>query len=159
MPDANFTRHDFLKTNTMTGLSAGIGPGWIGTNEKTNVLSGSEFPQPEVSKFSYFPKSYAFAQEYPGEFTFGANEVPDLPDAVKEIEKYLKLGARVIGELKFGVDCDSKEMQHIYKLAEAYQVPVLMHRQFQMFNHNFERFPKMFEKYPKVNSIGHAQTF
>ncbi|MHA4739852.1 amidohydrolase family protein [Dyadobacter sp. MSC1_007] len=102
---------------------------------------------------------YAIAQQYPNEFTFGANEVPDLPDAVKEIEKYLKLGAKVIGELKFGVDCDSKEMQHIYKLAEEHHVPVLMHWQFQMFNYNFERFPKMLEKYPKVNFIGHAQTW
>jgi predicted TIM-barrel fold metal-dependent hydrolase len=102
---------------------------------------------------------YAIAQQYPNEFTFGANEVPDLPDAVNEIEKYLKLGAKVIGELKFGVDCDSKEMQRIYKLAEEHQVPVLMHWQFQMFNYNFERFPKMLEKYPKVNFIGHAQTW
>jgi predicted TIM-barrel fold metal-dependent hydrolase len=102
---------------------------------------------------------YAISQKYPGEFTFGANEVPDLPDAVKEIEKYLKLGAPVIGELKFGLDCDSKEMQNIYKLAEEYKVPVLMHWQFQMFNYNFERFPKMLEKYPKVNFIGHAQTW
>lgn len=102
---------------------------------------------------------YAIAQQYPNEFTFGANEVPDLPDAINEIEKYLKLGAKVIGELKFGVDCDSKEMQQIYKLAEAHNVPVLMHWQFQMFNYNFERFPKMLEKYPKVNFIGHAQTW
>ncbi|CAG4989843.1 hypothetical protein DYBT9275_00393 [Dyadobacter sp. CECT 9275] len=102
---------------------------------------------------------YDFAKSYPSEFTFGANEVPDLPDATKEIEKYLKLGAPVIGELKFGVDCDSKEMQRIYKLAEHYNVPVLMHWQFQMFNYNFERFPKMLEKYPKVNFIGHAQTW
>ena len=102
---------------------------------------------------------YGIAQKYPGEFTFGANEVPDLPDAVQDIEKYLKLGGRVIGELKFGVDCDSKEMQRIYKLAEEHNVPVLMHWQFQMFNYNFERFPKMLEKYPKVNFIGHAQTW
>lgn len=102
---------------------------------------------------------YSIAQKYAGEFTFGSNEVPDLPDAVQEIEKYLKLGGRVIGELKFGVDCDSKEMQRIYKLAEDHNVPVLMHWQFQMFNYNFERFPKMLAKYPKVNFIGHAQTW
>jgi predicted TIM-barrel fold metal-dependent hydrolase len=102
---------------------------------------------------------YQISQKYPGEFTFGSNEVPDLPDAIQEIEKYLKLGGCVIGELKFGVDCDSKEMQRIYQLAEAYNVPVLMHWQFQMFNYNFERFPKMLEKYPKVNFIGHAQTW
>ena len=102
---------------------------------------------------------YDLAKQYPKEFTFGANEVPDLPDATKEIEKYLKLGAPVIGELKFGVACDSQEMQKIYQLAKAYSVPVLMHWQFEMFNYNFENFHKMLEKYPKVNFIGHAQTW
>ncbi|GGM94561.1 hypothetical protein GCM10010967_29840 [Dyadobacter beijingensis] len=102
---------------------------------------------------------FQISQQFPKEFAFGSNEVPDLPDAVQEIEKYLKKGGCVIGELKFGLDCDSKEMQHIYKLAEDYNVPVLMHWQFQMFNFNFERFPKMLEKYPKVNFIGHAQTW
>ncbi len=102
---------------------------------------------------------YQFAQKYPTEFTFGANEVPDITDAVAEIEKYLKLGAVVIGELKFGVACDSKPMQQIYKLAEAYQVPVLMHWQFEMYNFSFDKFYKMLEKYPKVNFIGHAQTW
>jgi predicted TIM-barrel fold metal-dependent hydrolase len=102
---------------------------------------------------------YDFAKQYPKEFTYGANEVPDLPDAIKEIEKYLKLGAPIIGELKFGVACDSREMQKIYQLAQAYNVPVLMHWQFEMFNYNFDNFHKMLEKYPKVNFIGHAQTW
>ncbi len=102
---------------------------------------------------------YQFAKKYPKEFAFGANEVPDIADAVSEIEKYLKLGAVVIGELKFGVACDSKPMQQIYKLAEVYQVPVLMHWQFQMYNFDFENFHKMLKKYPKVNFIGHAQTW
>src|SRR3546814_684729 len=61
---------------------------------------------------------YKIAQEYPGEFLFGANEVPDLPGAVQEIEKYLKLGATVIGELKFGVVGDSPGMQRIFDMAE-----------------------------------------
>lgn len=102
---------------------------------------------------------YNFAQKHPREFLFGANEVPDLPEAIQEIEKYLKLGAPVIGELKFGVECDSPEMQKIYELAQAYKVPVLMHWQFNMYNRGFERFHKMLEKYPKVNFIGHAQTW
>src|SRR6266567_3006406 len=33
---------------------------------------------------------YRLAQEHSKEFLFGANEVPDLPDAIAEIEKYLK---------------------------------------------------------------------
>lgn len=102
---------------------------------------------------------YCFAQKHRKEFLFGANNVPDLPDAIPEIEKYLKLGAVVIGELKFGVECDSPEMQKIYQLAQTYNVPVLMHWQYKMYNYDFERFYKMLEKYPKVNFIGHAQTW
>ena len=102
---------------------------------------------------------YLFAQEHQKNFLFGACAVPDLPDAIFEIEKYLKLGAVIIGELKFGVECDSPEMQKIYQLAQAYDVPVLMHWQYKMYNYGFERFYKMLEKYPKVNFIGHAQTW
>ena len=103
--------------------------------------------------------AYKVAHQYPGEFLFGANEVPDVPGAVPEIEKYLKLGAPVIGELKFNVACDAPEMQRIYQLAQAYGVPVIMHWQHKMFNWGFERFHKMLEKYPKVNFLGHAQTW
>jgi len=102
---------------------------------------------------------YLFARQHRKEFLFGANEVPDQRDAIPEIEKYLKLGAVVIGELKFGVECDSPEMQRIYQLAQTYNVPVLMHWQYKMYNYGFERFYKMLEKYPKVNFIGHAQTW
>ncbi|MFA5244137.1 MAG: amidohydrolase family protein [Pedobacter sp.] len=100
-----------------------------------------------------------FAKKYPGEFVAGANEVPDMPGAVQEIEKYLKLGAPVIGELKFGLDCDSAAMQAIYELAQSYNVPVLMHWQYNMYNRGFDRFHTMLKKYPKVNFIGHAQTW
>ncbi len=102
---------------------------------------------------------YALAKQYPDSYLFGSNEVPDLQDAVKEIEKYLKLGAPIIGELKFGVQCDSPEMQKIFQLAQEYDVPVLMHWQYTMYNHDFDRFYKMLEKYPRVNFIGHAQTW
>lgn len=102
---------------------------------------------------------YLFVQEHQNEFLLGANEIPDIQDAIPTIEKYLKLGAVVIGELKFGVECDSKEMQKIYELAQAYDVPVLMHWQHKMYNYGFDRFYKMLEKYPKVNFIGHAQTW
>jgi predicted TIM-barrel fold metal-dependent hydrolase len=102
---------------------------------------------------------YQFANKYPGEFRFGANEVPDLPGATTEIEKYIKLGAPIIGEQKFGVECDSPEMQKIYELAQRSGVPVLMHWQYGMYNRGLDRFHKMLEQYPKVNFIGHAQTF
>jgi predicted TIM-barrel fold metal-dependent hydrolase len=99
------------------------------------------------------------ARAHPGEFAFGANEVSDLEDAPQVVEKYLKLGAVVIGEQKFGVECDSPEMQKLYRLAEAYRVPILMHWQVGSFNHGFERFHTMLARFPKVNFIGHAQTW
>lgn len=101
----------------------------------------------------------ALARQYPKEFLFGANEVPDLPEAPQVIEKYLKLGAVIIGEQKFGVECDSPEMQKLYQLAAAYNVPILMHWQYKNFNYGFERFHRMLAKYPRTNFIGHAQTW
>jgi predicted TIM-barrel fold metal-dependent hydrolase len=100
-----------------------------------------------------------FVKKHPDEFLFAANEVPDLANAVKEIEKYLKRGAVAIAELKFAIECDSPAMQKIYQLAQDYHVPVLMHWQHGRFNYGYERFHTMLEKYPKVNFIGHAQTW
>ncbi|MDQ3211237.1 MAG: amidohydrolase, partial [Acidobacteriota bacterium] len=101
----------------------------------------------------------AFANAHSGQFQFGANEVPDLQGATAEIERYLRGGALVIGEQKFGVECDSPAMHGIYRLAEERSVPVLMHWQFQRYNFGFERFHRVLAKYPKVNFIGHAQTW
>lgn len=102
---------------------------------------------------------YQLAQQHPKEFFFGGNEVPDLPNASEEVEKYLKLGAKVIGESKFGIECDSPEMQKLYQLAQEYDVPILMHWEYQRYNYGFERFHKMLEKYPKVNFLGHSMLF
>ena len=102
---------------------------------------------------------FRFAMAHRQEYVTGANEVPDVESATKEIERYLARGAVVIGEQKFGVECDSPEMQRIYEIARAHRVPVLMHWQFKRFNYGFERFYKMLEKYPQVNFIGHAQTW
>jgi predicted TIM-barrel fold metal-dependent hydrolase len=101
----------------------------------------------------------AIAREHPQEFLFGANEVTDLPNARQEIEKYLKLGAVIIAEQKFGVECDSAASQVIYALAADYNVPVLLHFQHQTYNLGFERFHTMLAKFPKTNFIGHAQTW
>jgi predicted TIM-barrel fold metal-dependent hydrolase len=100
---------------------------------------------------------HQFARARGDAFLSGANEVPDLNGATGEIERYLKRGAKVIGEQKFGVECDSLEMQRIYTLAQEYDVPVLMHWQFKMYNYGFERFHKMLEKFPRVKFLGHAQ--
>lgn len=101
----------------------------------------------------------AMAKEYPKEFIYFANEVPDIPETRKELEKYLKLGAKGIGEQKFNVDCDSAAMQLVAEIAQEYGVPVLMHFQHETYNKGIERFHKMLEKFPKVNFIGHAQTW
>ena len=93
------------------------------------------------------------------QFVFGANEVTDLEGATTEIERYLERGAKVIGEQKFGVECDSPESERIYALAEKYGVPVLLHFQHGTYNLGIERFDKVLAKFPKVNFIGHAQTF
>lgn len=101
----------------------------------------------------------AVARQFPKEFFFGANDVTDLPEARIEIAKYLDLGAIIIGEQKFGVECDSAESQVLYKLAGEYKVPILMHFQHGTYNLGFERLHKMLEKYPQTNFIGHAQTW
>ena len=99
------------------------------------------------------------ARENPGSFYFGANEVPDLPEAAETLERGLEAGAVVIGEQKFGVECDAPEMQRLYELAAHYGVPILMHWQHERYNRGFERFYRMLEKYPKAVFIGHAQTW
>jgi len=99
------------------------------------------------------------ALAHPKEFFFGANEVTDEPGAVAEIEKYLKLGAVIIGEQKFAVECDSPESQKLYELAAAHNVPILLHFQHLTYNLGYDRFHTMLEKFPKTNFIGHAQTF
>jgi predicted TIM-barrel fold metal-dependent hydrolase len=100
-----------------------------------------------------------FARAHRREYRFGANEVPDIDGATRAIERYLKRGAILIAEQKFGVECDSPAMQKIYELAQAHGVPVLMHWQFEMYNYGFERFHKMLQKYPRVTFLGHAQTW
>jgi len=101
----------------------------------------------------------ALAQAHPDLFHFGSNEVSDLEDAPKVIEKYLKLGAVVIGEQKFGVECDSPQMQELFRLAADFKVPILMHWQYGMYNYGYERFGRMLAKFPSTTFIGHAQTF
>ncbi len=101
----------------------------------------------------------AFSKVHPGEFHFGANEVTDLENARLEVERCLKLGAKVIGEQKFAVPCDSPESEKLYRLAEEFGVPVLLHFQHEMYNFGIDRFHRVLANFPKVNFIGHAQTF
>lgn len=99
------------------------------------------------------------ALKNPGSYLWGANEITDLDSAPTEIEKWLKLGACIIAEQKFDVQCDSAACQKLYELAAAYQVPILLHFQNETYNRGYERFHTMLAKYPKTNFIGHAQTF
>ena len=101
----------------------------------------------------------AIARRLPNEYKFFANELPDIPETKKVLEKYLKAGAIGIGEQKFHVECDSKAMQLVASIAAHHGVPVLMHFQHDTYNLGIERFHKMLEMFPKVNFIGHAQTW
>ncbi len=103
--------------------------------------------------------SARLAAAHPDEFIYFTNEVPDLEGAKAELEKWLERGARGIGEMKYGMDCDSEPMQMVYQIARHYDVPVLLHFQHEKYNMGFDRFYKMLEKYPEVNFFGHAQTW
>ena len=100
-----------------------------------------------------------FAAQYPDEFIYFCNEVPDLDGAQHALEKSLERGAAGIGELKFALDCDSEPMQRVYQIARDFGVPVLLHFEHGKYNMGIERFHKMLEKYPTVNFFGHAQTW
>lgn len=134
--------HPVRRPSTLDGRANGLGDG--------NKFGGTCGPNETC---------HALAQRHPARFAFGANEVSDLDGTTAEIEKYLKLGAVIIGEQKFSIECDSPAMQRIYELAAAYRVPVLMHWQAKSFNRGLERFYKMLEKFPRTDFIGHAPTW
>ena len=92
-------------------------------------------------------------------FFFFANELPDLPDTITVLERYLRFGARGIGEQKYPVACDSEWIERIASVARDYRVPVLMHFQHDAYNLGFPNFYKILDKFPSVNFIGHAQTW
>jgi predicted TIM-barrel fold metal-dependent hydrolase len=99
------------------------------------------------------------AKQYPKEFVFFANELPDIPEAQAVLEKYLRMGAVGIGEQKFPVEADSRYIGLIAQIAHHYDVPVLLHFEYGTYNLGFERFHRVLERFPQVNFIGHAQTF
>src|SRR5262249_29883073 len=98
-------------------------------------------------------------RQYPKEFAYFGNELPDIPVTRETLQKYLKMGARGIGEQKFNVDCDSSHMQLVADIAREHHVPVLMHVQHNTYTLHIERSHPMLEKCPGVNFIGHAQTW
>ena len=101
----------------------------------------------------------ALAERFPDEFVWFANELPDIEQTRPVLERFLRLGAKGIGEQKFPVACDSQAMQLVYSIARNFDVPVLIHFQHEAYNTGIERFHTMLEKFPTVNFIGHAQTW
>jgi predicted TIM-barrel fold metal-dependent hydrolase len=99
------------------------------------------------------------ARQYPNEFVFFANELPDIPQAEAVLEKYLRMGAIGIGEQKFPVEADSRHIDRIAEIAHYFDVPVLLHFEYGTYNLGFERFHRTLERFPQVNFIGHAQTW
>jgi predicted TIM-barrel fold metal-dependent hydrolase len=99
------------------------------------------------------------ATRLPSEYSYFANEVPYLTGAREVIRHSLQTGAIGIGEQKFMVDSDSRAVMLVAELAEEFNVPVLLHFQFDRYNTGLERFVHILEKFPKVNFIGHAQTW
>src|SRR5206468_8735730 len=101
----------------------------------------------------------AIAREYPKQYVFFANELPDIPETRPVLEKYLKIGAIGIGEQKFPVEADSKAIDLVARIAAEHNVPVLLHFEHEHYNLGIDRFHKILERYPKVGFIGHAQTW
>src|SRR4029079_10048555 len=85
------------------------------------------------------------SRAHPDLFVFFANELPHIPERKKVIEKYLKLGAIGIGEQKFHVNADSKDIRKIADIAKHHHVPVLMHFQHDTYNLGFENFHRILE--------------
>ena len=100
----------------------------------------------------------AIARQYPKEYVFFANELPDIPETRPVLEKYLKAGARGIGEQKFMVDADSRAVAMVAEIAAEFGVPMLLHFQFGRYN-PASRTSQDPGELPEVNFIGHAQTW
>lgn len=101
----------------------------------------------------------ALARQHPEKFAYFANEVADIEDPVPVIRSFLQRGAIGIGEQKFRVGSDSRFIERLARLAEEFDVPMLMHFQHGVYNTDIQHFHKTLEKFPKVNFIGHAQTW
>ncbi len=177
-------RREFLAaTGTLIGLAACSGAtsqGIIDFHQHTHYLGRSDADlvahqrKLKVTKTVLLPAGSRYglaadvwgndsvvnlASQFPDEFVYFANELPDIPETRSVLEKYLRKGACGIGEQKFKVACDSKAMQLVYSIAQEFEVPVLIHFEHRSYNMALERFHKILEKFPKVNFIAHAQAW
>jgi uncharacterized protein len=101
----------------------------------------------------------ALAKQYPKDYVYFANELPDIPEARAVITKVLRGGAIGIGEQKYFVEADSKHIDLIGSIAREFRVPVLLHFEHGKYNLGIDRFHKILAKYKDVIFIGHAQTW
>ena len=101
----------------------------------------------------------ALEARYPSQFRRFTCSDPAESRTADLVGGNIRRGAIGIGELKFHVAVDSPEMQRVYRLAEEWRVPVLIHFEYENYNTGFERFAAVLKAYPKVNFIGHAQTW
>src|SRR5262245_13337124 len=93
----------------------------------------------------------ALARSHPDRFVFFANEVADIEEAPAVITRFLRRGARGIGEQKFRVGSDSRFLERIAQVAEEFSVPVLLHFQHGVYNTDIQNFHKTLERFPRVN--------
>jgi len=101
----------------------------------------------------------ALQAEYPERFVHFVCADPTESRTADVLRGNIRRRALGIGEMKFHVAVDSPEMHRVYKLAEEFQVPVLIHFEYETYNTGLERFETVLKAYPKVNFIGHAQTW
>lgn len=101
----------------------------------------------------------ALAETNPDHFVLFANADSGEDDAVGTLDTWLKGDARGIGEQKFKVPVDGKEMRRIFDLAREHKAPVLVHFEHEMYNLGIRNFSKVLKEYHDVTFLGHAQTW
>src|SRR5262245_44404554 len=151
------TRRTFLTTVAATPLAAQPAEPIIDIHQHTNYTGRTDeelirhqrdmriaktVPLPASSKYGLAAGCggndtvVPIARRLPKEYIFFANELPDIPETLDVLQKYLKMGAIGIGEQKFPVEADSPHL--VAKIAEEHRIPVLLHFEFKNYNLNFD---------------------
>ena len=94
------------------------------------------------------------AKTDPNHFVPFANADSAEDDAVDTLAPWLDGDARGIGEQKFNVPVDGKEMRRIFDLAREQKAPVLVHFEHEMYNLGIQNFSKILEEYHDVTFLG-----
>jgi predicted TIM-barrel fold metal-dependent hydrolase len=106
----------------------------------------------------------AVEERYSGRFVHFTSGNAVLSEAVDQLSRSAKSGARGFGEMKLKVALDGPEMRRIYAVAAELNIPVLLHFQDtsnpdDSYNTGFSRLPAILKAYPKTTFIGHANSF